>query len=314
MRRDSIDYSKYPEADVVINHIVTRKKKGYYTLCLVGGLPGTGKSSLCLRAAERVSEELLGKNIITSNNIVDDLLGFIKFVRNADPNKVEIAIIEEVSVLFPSRRAMSHDNVAIGKILDTARKKQVILFANAPIIKSIDSHLRALSHIYVETLRIVKTQGVVISKALRLQTNPGSGKTYLHKFNRRGKEVDQVIFRKPNMKTWEEYEIKKDKFMETLYDELKFRSVQKQEKLLKEMGKKTAGVVVQKLSPKEQEVYDLKFKKNMRNFDIARELNVNPSRITHIITAINSKMAVIHKELPTCDTFYVKKPLIQPIM
>ena len=231
----------------------------------------------------------------------------------ADPNEVCIGVIEEVSVLFPSRRAMAGDNLAVAKILDTARKKQVILFANAPIVKSIDSHLRSLSHIYVETLRIIKGEGVVICKALRMQTNPGSGKTYLHKFRREGREVALVILRKPNMDTWKEYEEKKDKFMAQLYEKLKFKTVQKQEKLLKEMGKKTSGVVVKKLSPREMEVYDMMIKNNMTNGETSKALGVSSVRVTTIMKNIKKKMQIIPKDKTTSDTINVIKPIMQPI-
>ena len=56
-----VDYSKISEAGVVVSYIKSRKRQGLYTLTLVAGLPGTGKSSSCLRMAERVSEELTGE-------------------------------------------------------------------------------------------------------------------------------------------------------------------------------------------------------------------------------------------------------------
>ena len=130
---EKINYDELPEADVIVDYIVKRKKQGLYTLTFASGLPGSGKSSQCQRIAELVSIALTGENKITEDNIFDSLLGLLKFIQEAKPNEVNIGVIEEISVLFPSRRAMAADNVAIGKILDTARKKEVILFANAPI-------------------------------------------------------------------------------------------------------------------------------------------------------------------------------------
>ena len=248
-----INYANLPEADVVINYIKNRKKKGLYTLTLTTGLPGTGKSSIDMRLAELVSIELTGENNITEANVIDDILGLIKFIKDADEKKVCIGVIEEISVLFPSRRAMAHDNVVVGKLLDTARKKQIILFANAPIFPTIDKHMRSLGNIYIETLRINRKQGVVVAKALRMQTNPGSGKTYFHWLRRARKEVQRVFVRKPSSETWKSYEERKDKFLDELYVELRAKTMKKQ-------GKEEKKVIVKPLSPRELQVYDIVLK------------------------------------------------------
>ena len=291
-----------PESDVVVNYIVERKKQGLYTLSFSSGLPGSGKSSQCQRVAELVSIALTGKNIITEDNIFDDLLGLLKFVQDSKPNEVNIGIIEEISVLFPSRRAMASDNVAIGKILDTARKKEVILFANAPIWTSIDSHLRALGNIYIETLRINKTDGVVISKALRLQTNPGSGKTYFHWFTRKGAEVQRVFTKKPNSEVWEKYELKKDKFMNNLYEELKFKANKARDKLKKDMNKHI-NPPMRALTERELQVHQLLNIQGLKQKEVAEKIGINEPRITAIKKNILKKIQlnIKHKELaPIC--------------
>jgi len=278
-----IDYSNIPEADVVVNYIEERKKKGLYSLILTSGLPGTGKSSCDLRLAELVSIRLTGKNIITDENIIDDILPLIKFLKNAKEDKVCIAIIEEISVLFPSRRAMSHDNVVIGKLLDTARKKQVILLANAPLWPSIDAHIRALGNVYLETLRINKREGVVICKPLRLQTNPGTGKTYFHRLKRKGKDVHRIIFRKPNSKTWSDYELGKDKFIDELYEDLK-------NKTLKKRGKPEEKKIVKSITPKEMKVYDMVVRKGMTQAAAGKELGIAQKNVWETLQNLKKKM------------------------
>ena len=284
MGKRKIDYDTLPEADVVVEYIKKRKKKGLYSLILTTGLPGTGKSSIDLRLAEKTNEELGGDGI-SSNNVIDDILDLITFIKNADPKKVCIGVIEEISVLFPSRRAMSHDNVVVGKLLDTARKKQVILFANAPIFPAIDKHMRCLGNIYIETLRINRGEEVVVAKALRMQTNPGSGKTYFHWLKRKGKEVHRIFVRKPTADTWKEYENRKDKFLDDLYQELK-------EKTEKKQGKKLKGPVVKPLTPSEIKVYDLLIRKEMKQADIAKELKVSAVRVSHIVKALRKKINI----------------------
>ena len=281
MRR--INYSKLPEADVVIDYIEARKKKGLYSLVLTSGLPGTGKSSSDLRLAELISIRLTGKNIITEENVIDDVLPLIKFLKNAREDKVCIAVIEEISVLFPTRRAMSHDNVVVGKLLDTARKKQIILLANAPLWSAIDSHIRALGNVYIETLRINKREGVVICKPLRLQTNPKTGKTYFHRLRRKGKDVHRIIFRKPNNKTWDDYELRKDKFIDDLYEDLK-------NKTLKKRGKPEVKKIVRPITPLEMNVYDRVVRKGWSKTETAKDLKISNPRVTVIMKNLKKKM------------------------
>jgi len=135
------DYSQIPESDLIVNYITERYKKGLGTNILTTGLSGTGKSSCDLRLAELISMKLHGENRITEKNIVDSLLGLLEVLNN---NKGDgtIIIIEEVSVLFPSRRAMAKENVSVNRVLDTIRKRKMILISNAPLYPSIDSHIR----------------------------------------------------------------------------------------------------------------------------------------------------------------------------
>jgi len=283
-----IDYDNIPEADVIVNYIEARKKKGFYSLVLTAGLPGTGKSSLDLRLAELISIKLCGENIITEENVISDVLELINFVRNADKNKVCICIIEEISVLFPSRRAMAHDNVVVGKILDTARKKQVIILANAPIWTSVDSHIRALGNLYIETLRINRKKNVVIAKALRLQTNPGTGKTYFHWLKRKKKEVHRIFFNKPNKDTWNNYENKKDKFMDELYEELK-------NKTLKKKGKEVKAPRIKSITKREMEIYDLVVRKGLTQQEVADKLGVTQGNISRLLLNLKEKMNFEYK-------------------
>jgi len=168
----------------------------------------------------------------------------------------------------------------------------VILVVNAPIWTSIDSHMRVLGNVYVETLRINKEYGVVVCKTLRLQANPSNGKVYWHCFRRDGRKIQRIFFRRPNSKTWEEYEQRKDKFMQELYEELKFKATKKKNALLKEMGKSAKVEVVKPLTPMELKVYDMKARRNMKTKEIAEELGCDSSNISHILSRIKPKVAI----------------------
>ncbi len=296
MGKKSVNYLEHPESDIVVNYIVERFYKGFYTFLLTIGLPGTGKSSTDMRLGEltyqKINEIRIKRGLAPSNEpvIVDSLIDFIEWLQKA--RKGDCVIIEELSVLFPSRRSMAGDNVAIGRVLDTCRKKQVIIFSNAPILKSIDSHLRAMAHVCIETLKIVKTQKVVVSKVHRLQTNPGSGKTYLHTFQRDGRDVKRIYTQMPNMENWTIYEKSKDKFMDELYKELKAKAEKKREKLEKEMGIVRKDGVKKPLTDRQIQLYVMSEIKGMTNNEICEVLKIAPSSVSSQLAATRRKLKI----------------------
>jgi hypothetical protein len=285
---ESINYSLYPESDVLDNHIIQRLQKGLYTHMLVTGLPGTGKSSFGCRRAEVLFEKIHGYKGFTSDDIVDSLLGLLERIQKIK-KPGEIILIEEVSVLFPSRRSMTSDNVAIGRVLDTCRKRQVILISNAPLFPSIDSHMRAMSHILVETLRVNRTQKVVIAKTWRLQTNPFSGKTYRHRFQRNGREVALVYSKEANRDIWNQYESKKDAFLVTLYARLKSKAIKSEEKANKEAGVKPKMAVVPNVTKKELDAYTACKVNGMTQHEYAKQMGVTQASISFLIKSFMEK-------------------------
>lgn len=282
------DLKNFPEADLVVNYIVDRWKRGLYTLVLVGGLPGSGKSSACIRLAEKVHEKINEENNFSPDDIKDSFLGMVKAVKEANPSKLNTTIIEEVSVLFPSRRAMSGDNVDVGKLLDTCRKKRIILFANAPVWPSIDSHMRSMGNIYIETIKPYKKAEIVYSKCYKLQTNPRTGKTYTHNFKRGKKDVNRMYTLMPSKEIWDAYENKKDSFLESLYEKAQAKALEKQKKEQK-MIQKSKPVDVDSLTAREIYVYDKIYNKNQKKGSVAKDLDCSPSMITHILKQIEEK-------------------------
>jgi len=283
------DLLESPESDLIVNYIMSRYNKGLYTLVLTAGLPGTGKSSVGQRLKQLLHEQMGGESKV--EHIVDNLLDLVKFVKNASPDKEEpdICVVEEISVLFPSRRAMSGDNVDIARILDTCRKKKVILIANAPLWNSVDSHIRAMANVFLQTIRIYRDVEIVYCKCYKLQTNPQSGKTYTHSFKRDNKDVSRCYFRKPNKELWEQYENRKDSFLDMIYSRIEARQVKKMKedkKLLQHLNPQ----VVQGLTKRELEVYDKVYNKGMQQKEIAVEWGVDPAIVCRLMKKIKEKM------------------------
>jgi len=282
------DLKNYPEADLVVNYICDRKRKGLYTLVLVSGLPGSGKSSQCCRLAEKVMEKLSGENTFTAKNITDNFLGFVKFVKDANPDEPSVQVVEEISVLFPSRRAMSGENVDLAKVLDTCRKKQVIIFANAPIWTSIDSHMRSMANLYIQSIKVYKKAGIVYSKCYKLQTDPRTGKTYTHNFKRDNKDVNRMYTLACNKDTWAEYESKKDSFLDEIYSKAEARAMarrKKDDKLLEHVKPKVA----QGLNPKQLMVLDYVKVKGMTHEQAAKKMGLSRSRVTRLLREVADK-------------------------
>ncbi len=275
------------EALGVKEFVFRRKKKGLYTLVFVAGLPGSGKSYSCIRLGEIATKMLTGKNTFHASNIFDDFVSLVKFVRDAKPEEVNVGVIEEASVLFPSRRAMARENVDINRVLDTARKKQIILFANAPLWPSIDSHMRSLGNFYLETLAINKKEKKVIAKPLILQTNPRSGKTYYHRPTVSGREVHRTWIGKPHDDVVKEYERQKDNFLDNVYSKAIHKKRKKEEKLKKEMGNANKD----KFTEEELKIWHKRFNEKKTLQQIARELGYK-SRST-----INRKLDKIKHKL-----------------
>lgn len=276
MKKQKLDFNNMPESDVIINHTISRLKRGLYTLILITGLPGTGKSSTSQRYAELIYQQQ-GQGDFTSADVVDSLLELLRRIKKIK-SAGEIIVIEEVSVLFPSRRAMSRDNVDIARVLDTIRKKEVILISNAPIFKTVDNHFRSMANILVETIRINKTNKIVVSKAWKLQTNPGSGQTYKHTFQRQGRGVKRMFTKLPNKETWKDYETKKDKFMTKLYDRLEIEADIREKKLIKQ--KPLSLIKPEELKDDLKEIYDLHFVKGWKQIDIHKHTGMDTGQIS----------------------------------
>ena len=289
MIQSPLDFSKIPECDLIVNYVNTRfSKKGMGTTIYVIGLPGTGKSSTCQRIAELISNSRENEPHIF---IVDSLLKFLDALMRSQEG--DIIIIEEVSVLFPSRRAMAEENLTIGKVLDTFRKKRLCLIANCPIWNSVDSHMRAMGNILIETLRINKTLGIVISKFHRLQTNPSSGKTYRHTMLREGKDVNRMYTRMPNLKRWNEYEKEKTEFMERLYRQLKHKAKKKEDKIAKEM--EVIKPRIRNLTERELQVHQLLNVQGLTQREVAKKLGIHQTRIAQIKKNLLKKSRITEK-------------------
>jgi gluconate kinase len=314
--RKEIDFSKIPEGDAMATYVFNRWKKGLFPVVKLIGLSGTGKSYASVRMAQKVKQKIIeednGRNLydtsaICPDDIVTDLLGLIRAIRFAT-KKGKIVVIEEVSTLFNTRRAMAGDNVDIGKILDTARKKGMILFANYPINKTADSHFERMCCMEIQTMKLLKKKGICIVKPMILQTNPATAKTYHHYVHdNNGNEIAVSYLKAPEGDVMIEYEKKKDKFMDDLYERLEHRQVKKLEKENKDMGKpQIIKEVSRPLTPKELDVYNecMLNRKTMSQY--AREHGLHPE-------TVRRRLLNVRKKAPQPSFLSISVPKSQPL-
>ncbi|NCD05874.1 MAG: AAA family ATPase [Spirochaetia bacterium] len=227
------------EGYLVLKHILRILRIGKFPLIKVIGHPGTGKSGVCIRLGELLNKRLHNSEKMPVDDIVDNLEDLIKLVIETKKEDRKVVIIEEMSTLFNNRRFMQTENITANSLFDTMRKKGMIVIGNYPITKTVDSHIEKSFNCEVEALRLDKTNKEYFVKAKILQTNPGTGKTYSHFFtDDEGRDFMYFRFKWCNKKTFEEYDLNKDRFMKETYELMLLKNQKKKmqiEKLKEEI-------------------------------------------------------------------------------
>jgi len=293
-------YDNVPEAEAIVRYILNTWRRGLLVVVKVYGAPGTGKSYLCRRLMELLSMKIYGENVSGMHCVKDNLLDVLNFIKEKKPYR--FLTIEEVGNIFPSRRAMSVENVTGSKIFDTLRKKGIIVLLNFPINHSIDKHINSLCNLSIETLSLNKKEEVCIVKPMRLQVNYSTGKVYHHKLkDKYGHNVDLSIFRLPNKEDSKEYEGVKENYLDNLYHRESLRVKKKLEREDKQLGIKPK--IQRPLTPRELEVYDLRYGQGLKYKDISDKIGISIQRIGIIVKNIEKKA---HK-MPKIDKTTLKQ-------
>ena len=289
MSLQDMDFDNIKEAGAIRRQVLNVQRRGRMNVLHVIGLPGTGKSWACLRLAELISQDIHGKNIITDKNVVDNLLGLLKFIRSVK-REGEIVVCEEMGVWLSSKRAMSTENVDAGYVWDTLRKKRIIVIGNNPISKDVDKKLMALSSMMIQTLSLNKTLGKCLLKPLRLQTNPDTAKTYRHRLrDENGFEIHRCWTGKPSKELTDQYEKNKDTFLDELYERLERKHEKRKEKEINDIS----GKIILP-TPLEQRRAELEAK-GLTHAEIAKIDGVDQSGVCRSIQSYKEKIEKLKK-------------------
>jgi len=267
-------YEDIPESRPVVLYVRGRYNRNQGTNIFVVGGVGLGKSSQCQRLGELIQQDNLEKNLKIW--IVNSFEELCLAVQQAKPG--DIIIIEEVSVLFSSRRSMSGDNVGMGFVYDTIRSKRLCLISNCPVWNSVDSHMRSMGNVLIVAFHIDREEGVVLSKLYKLDPNPVSGRIYTPRMKYKGELVDYIYTRMPNLDIWKEYELtKKEKFDELIQEQL-FKARKRKEKAKSE----------RKLD-KEEIIEDVRQNINKSSIELAKSNDVSERTIQRIRRDLGGK-------------------------
>jgi len=178
---------------------------------------------------------------------------------------------------------MQNENVSFNYVVDTMRKKQILPVINWPILKTTDTHILHMANLLLETLSINKTKGYCTVRPLILQTNPIMSKTFFHKLvDKDGCDVSRSYLLKPRKELCDEYEARKDQFIDKLYT----REEEKQKKKEGVVEKLKAN---ESFTPQELKVYDLKYRQHKKASEIGRIIGVGDVRVSQILKSLRLK-------------------------
>ena len=296
MTRGSFDPERIPEMGSVINHIVTRYNKGLGTNIIITGPSGSGKSYVCERGLELFNKRINGENSKLSNkHILDSPLSIIGFVKDSEPGSG--GNMEEIGSIYNSRRSMVSENVDINRILDTIRKRRLVLFCNCPSIKTADKAFIRHGHIFIEILGIIKSKKICVFKAFKCQYNSAMDKMYRHSFkDKLGHDIKFFYSNLPSDYIIKMYEKSKDSFLEDLYNKIKDRALEKEAKEMKKIKDKSKIYIARELTELQKKIFDMRFLDSMKQQEIADKLGIARSGVSLHLTAIKKKINISEKK------------------
>ena len=269
------------ESIEIVKYLMHRYYRDVLSVVIFYGGGGRGKSYGSMRLGELLSFQIGYDCNFDETNVVDNLLDLLRFVKT---HVHCVLVCEEASVLFSNRRFMGNENVTMNKIIDTLRKRKIILILNYPVLKSVDTHLLQSACLAIQCLQIYKSKGVCLVKPIILQPDPYTGKIYRHHIMDEKGDIDVCIFRKPSDKLIKAYEKNKDLFINKLYLDLEAKH---QVALNKE--KPTTLILKKELTPIEQDVSKLINEGITNQKEIAKKLNLSQPRINAILKNIRKK-------------------------
>jgi len=278
----------------------TRKNSNF--LCVVIGLPGSGKSYACLRLGQLITDEINKYNLkkgipligFNERNITFSPTDFMKQIHGDEalpPGSV--IIYEEAGTTLDSKDALNKLNKMIAHVIETMRYRRYITFFNLPRYMNLDKTIRCLCHCLIETKKIDRRNNLNYIKPQFLNYNPKIDKMYYKfiKFTHNGKKVKSsgIPLKKPSTILRHKYEKAKHDYANFLYGNIMNElGINKSKNEDKDNDKLKVA-----LTPEQKNAYlFLQENPNMPSKDLAKLLQTTPGHAAIIVRRLR-KMNVI---------------------
>ena len=216
------------EGYIINRWLFQRFKKNKNMLIATVGATGSGKSYCNLRILELWYQYRWGIKP-PMENVCFSIKEAMLLISSGNLRRGSILIVEEAGVTMNSLDFQNRLVKFFGFVLQSFRSKNIGILFNLPHLNFMTKTGRTLLHGIFQTMKIDTTSNEVIIKPFFAQINPLTGKMYKHylKQNIDGRmvKIKRMHYKKPSPDIIEEYEKKKEEFVnktaESLVEEIK---------------------------------------------------------------------------------------------
>ena len=265
--------------DPLTYYIQKRIRENKNFLLPILGQTGAGKSWSGLRLCENVDPEF---NI---NRVIFNSRDFMSLINSNELHKGSAILFDEAGVNVSNREWYKKENISLGKVIETFRHKNYVVFFTVPNIDFIDIKLRKLMHGKMDILSRDSVRNVTIGRLLLYDgfnyfDNQQMTK-YLKISTAAGtKRITRMLVPKPSLELRRAYEKKKKEFTSKLNIEAEELMMKRPELLMKDVQFK---------------IIDL-YKKGMEMLEIARQLDLPLTTVSKLVNLGVGKDIVKTKE------------------
>jgi len=193
--------------------IRARLENNKNALIAIIGETGSGKSYTALRLAELIDDDF---NV--AEKVCFRPVEFVKAVQKA--RKHSVIVFDEAGVGIPAREWWSIQNRLLDYVIQTFRFKNLCVIFTMPNLNFIDEHARLLFHYVLETQFIDYEAETVVLKPFKVTTYSRTRKTYFVYPRVKNVVLTRLVVSKPSERVVREYEVKKERYLNELYNEI----------------------------------------------------------------------------------------------
>ena len=189
----------------IIRWILKRLDSDKDVFIAITGDRGSGKSYGSLTIAEEVLKE---KNMNVTQNLFMHYEAWEWLdALTQKTRKYQIDIIDEGGIFAGNRDWNSKSNKIVSKISQMVRYLNRVVIFNLPSLDKLDSHIRSLIHLHIETDWIDKSRNLLYVKARLIKRNQLTGDEHYVKLkgtlnNQKTVGWNLIALKKPKLEEW----------------------------------------------------------------------------------------------------------------